>query len=167
LVHNDHVLEEEKVNPMGSNFYQGLLWLAIGGIILYLSSNYKLGTPSDPGPGALPFGLGLVITFLSMILIVCSLRVKGFKFEHPLPYGPRYCKVLLITLVLVLDTFLLESLGYLLSVFILITIPMFILEPKRWISPLLLGIISSISSYVLFDIWLRVPLPKGLFSFLR
>jgi uncharacterized membrane protein len=50
-------------------------------------------------------------------------------------------------------------------VFLLITIPMLIIEPKRWLSALLLGIISSLSSYVLFGVWLDVQLPHGFFHF--
>jgi hypothetical protein len=47
----------------------------------------------------------------------------------------------------------------------MITLSMLIMEPKRWVSALLLGSISSFSSYVLFDVWLKVQLPKGLFYF--
>ena len=150
---------------MPGDFFQGLLWLCIGIAAIFLSSKYNMGTVSELGPGALPFGLGLVFIFLSIILIFRSLRFKASQQELRLPFGSKWHKVVLIILFFALVTFLLESLGYLLSVFLLITIAMLIMEPKRWASALLLGITSSIGSYILFEVWLKVPLPEGLFYF--
>ena len=150
---------------MSGDFFQALLWLFIGVVVLFLSSNYSMGTLSEPGPGALPFGLGLVFVLLSLILLFHSWRGKAPEHEKRLSFGTKWHKIFLIILFLALVTFFLESLGYLLSIFLMITISMFIMEPKRWVSALLLGIISSFSSYVLFDVWLKVQLPKGLFYF--
>ena len=148
---------------MPANFFQGLIWLCIGIMITFFSSKYRMGTLSELGPGALPFGLGIIFILLSIIFLICSWRVK--EHEQRLPFGSKYKKVLLILVFLTIDTFFLESLGYLLTVFLLITIPMLIIEPKRWLSALLLGIISSLSSYVLFGVWLDVQLPHGFFHF--
>jgi hypothetical protein len=150
---------------MSGNFLQGLLWLFIGVVVLFLSSQYSMGTLSEPGPGVLPFGLGLVFVLLSSILLFRSFRVKELEYEKRLAFGPRWRKVFLVILFLGLITFFIESLGYLLSVFLMITLSMLLMEPKRWVSALLLGIISSFFSYVLFDVWLKVQLPQGLFYF--
>ena len=150
---------------MPGDFFQGLLWLCIGIAAIFLSSKYSMGTVSGLGPGALPFGLGLIFILLSIILIFRSLRFKASRQELRLPFGSKWHKVLLIILFFTLVTFLLESLGYLLSIFLLVTVAMLIMEPRRWVSALFLGITSSIASYVLFDVWLKVPLPEGLFYF--
>ena len=150
---------------MSGDFFQGLLWLFIGVVVLVLSSSYSMGTLSEPGPGALPFGLGLVFVLLSSILLFRSWRSKPRENEKRLSFGSRWHKIFMVTLFLALVTFFLESLGYLLSIFVMVTLSMLIVDPKRWISALLLGIISSFSSYVLFDIWLKVQLPEGLFHF--
>ncbi len=150
---------------MPGDFYQGFFWLCIGGGVIFLSSRYSMGTLSEPGPGTLPFGLGLVFILLSVILLFRSYRTKELEHEKRLSFGPRWPKVFLIILFLALVTLILESLGYLLSIFLMISISMFIAEPRRWFSGLLLGFVSSLSSYVLFDVWLKVQLPKGLFPF--
>jgi hypothetical protein len=150
---------------MSGDFFQGLFWLFIGVVVLFFSSNYSKGTLSEPGPGALPFGLGLVFVLLSSILLFRSWRGKAPEHEKPLPFGARWHKIFLIALFLALLTFFLESLGYLLSIFLMITLSMLIMEPRRWVSALLLGIISSLCSYVLFDVWLKVLLPEGVFYF--
>jgi len=150
---------------MASGLLQGLLWFSIGIAVIFLSSKYSMGTLSEPGPGVLPFGLGLIFILLSTILLIRSIGAKRVPPEKRLPFGPRYHKVFLIISFLVLITFLMESLGYLLSIFLLITVAMLTMEPKRVVSAFLLGAISSLSSYILFDVWLKVPLPKGLFYF--
>ena len=150
---------------MSEDFYQALLWLCIGVGVLFFSSSYSMGSLSEPGPGALPFGLGLVFVLLSLILLFRSWRSKPSEDEKRLSFGSRWHKIFMIILFLALVTFFLESLGYLLSIFLMITLSMLIMEPKRWVSALLLGSISSISSYVLFDVWLKVQLPKGLLYF--
>ena len=150
---------------MSSDFFQSLLWLCIGVVVVLLSSRYSMGTLSEPGPGSLPFGLGLVFILLSLILLFHSYRTKKLEHEKRLPFGPRWPNVFRVILFLTLITFILESLGYLLSIFLMISVSMLIMEPRRWFSALLLGFISSFSSYVLFDVWLKVQLPKGLFPF--
>ena len=150
---------------MSGDFFQGLLWLCIGVGVLFFSSSYSMGTLSEPGPGALPFGLGLVFVLLSLILLFRSWRSKPSEDEKRLAFGSRWRKIFMIILFLALVTFFLESLGYLLSIFLMITLSMLIMEPKRWVSAVLLGIISSFSSYMLFDVWLKVQLPKGLLYF--
>jgi putative tricarboxylic transport membrane protein len=150
---------------MKGELIQGLIWLLTGFVIVYLSSDYDRGSFAEPGPGALPFGLGIIFIGLSMILLIRCCRSKGREYEKPLPFGSRYRKVLLIILFMALDTFLFHPVGYLGAVFLLITVPMFLIEAKRWGSILLLGVISSFASYVLFDMWLGIPLPKGFFPF--
>ena len=147
---------------MAHEFYQGLLWLFFGIAVTYFSSKYSMGTLSEPGPGTLPSGLGLIFILLSVILLIRSWRFKG---EAPLPFGKRYRKVFLIIVFIALDTLLLESLGYISAVFLQIIVPMFLIEPRRWPSILLLGVISSLASYVLFAHWLGIPLPRGVFYF--
>ena len=148
---------------MSGNFFQGLFWLCIGLTVVFFSSRYTIGTLSDPGPGALPFGLGFVFILLSLILLFQSFRTRNTLEDKPLPFGPRRLRVFLVILFLGLVTFLLEGLGYLLSIFLMIFLSMLIMEPRKWLSALLLGVIASYSSYMLFDVWLKVQLPKGFF----
>jgi hypothetical protein len=140
------------------DFIQGLFWLAIGVAAVLFSSRYGMGTLSEVGPGALPFGLGLIFIFLSVLLIIRSWRKAG---DARLPFGSRYVRVLFVIGILVAGTFFLESIGYLLAIFLLIVGSMLVLDRRRWMSALLLGFASSAGSYLLFHVWLNVPLPTG------
>jgi putative tricarboxylic transport membrane protein len=148
---------------MSGAVIQGLLWLGLGILVLILSQSYNMGTLREPGPGALPFGLGLVLVLLSIILLINALR-KG-EIDKPPVFGKQASKVVASIALLMIDTLLLESLGYLIAIFILIVVIMLIMKPRQWISALVLGSISSISTYVIFDTWLKVSLPKGLLYF--
>ena len=150
---------------MSSEFYQGLLWLLIGVAVTFFSRKYSMGTLSEPGPGVLPFGLGLVLILLSVLLLFRSRRHREMSQDKRLPFGSRYGRVLWVILLLGAGTFCLETLGYLLLLFLLIAGAMVIVEPRRWVSALMLGVASSILSYVLFNIWLKVPLPRGWIHF--
>jgi len=148
---------------MKGSVVQGFLWLGLGILVLILSQKYSMGTLREPGPGALPFGLGIVFILLSIILLITALR-KGETDKPPI-FGKQASKVVAAIAFLVIDTLFLESLGYLIAIFILIVVIMLIMKPRQWISALVLGSISSISTYVIFDIWLKVSLPKGFLYF--
>jgi hypothetical protein len=48
--------------------------------------------------------------------------------------------------------------------FLVVVFMLRVLEPRRW--PLALGVagLASGGSYVLFDLWLKVPLPPGVLA---
>ncbi len=151
---------------MRMHTFEGIFWLCAGLLICAFAWQFNMGVLSEPGPGALPFGLGLILIGLSIIYLLRGLVARVTELEQPLPVGPRWPRILVIFFYMGLVTFLFESLGYLLSIFLLIAIIMFVMEPRRWASALLFGAVSSAASYTLFDIWLKVPMPKGILLFL-
>ena len=58
--------------------------------------------------------------------------------------------------------FLFESLGYLISVFLLIGFLLRVIEPMRWWLMITIALLSSVLSYLLFGVLLSTPLPAGL-----
>ncbi len=67
----------------------GALLMIAGATVSIVSiSNYPLGTLSRMGPGAFPAGLGVLLAFFGLILVVQSLRNEGerpdLRFWSPL-----------------------------------------------------------------------------------
>jgi hypothetical protein len=62
---------------------------------------------------------------------------------------------------LVAYTFLLDSLGYPLCTFLLVLFMLLATEPQPWTVALGMAAITAVGSYVIFAIWLSVPLPRG------
>lgn len=150
---------------MGAEFYHALFWLCVGVTTTVMSWRYSLGSLTDPGPGALPFGLGLLFILLSLLLLAQSLSGPRIRGGGPrLPTGRGWRKVILVLLTIAASAFFFETLGYLLTVFSLVAVSMVLVEPRRWRLALVTGIVSSVASYVIFDVWLMVQLPRGIFS---
>jgi putative tricarboxylic transport membrane protein len=64
-------------------------------------------------------------------------------------------------LILAAYTFLLDPLGYPLCTFLLVLFMLRVTDPQRWAFALGMAAITAVGSYVIFAIWLSVPLPRG------
>lgn len=59
------------------DFYAGLMFLIFGGLAMWLSTSYNMGTAARMGPGYFPFWLGGVLAFLGAIVLIKSLGKGG------------------------------------------------------------------------------------------
>jgi len=55
------------------DFYGGLMFIVFGGLAMWLSTTYNMGTAARMGPGYFPFWLGGVLTLLGAIVLFKSL----------------------------------------------------------------------------------------------
>jgi len=148
---------------MRAEIFHALFWLCVGIITTYSSTHYSLGSFSDPGPGALPFVLGLVFILLALIYLVKSVLVgEPRDTTGSFTIGTGWRKVASVIVALVVSAIVFESLGFLITVFLLITVSMLLMEPQRWMLAVFMGLAFSLGSYVIFDIWLKVQLPRGI-----
>jgi putative tricarboxylic transport membrane protein len=58
-------------------------------------------------------------------------------------------------------TFLLDPLGYPICTFLLVLFMLRVLDPQRWRVALSIAVLAAAGSYVVFAVWLSVPLPRG------
>jgi len=145
-------------------FFHALFWLGVGIFTTRLSTRYSLGSFSDPGPGALPFGLGVIFILLALIFLVMSVRGRELQNKtRSVTTGIGWRRILPVTLVLILCALWFETLGYLTTVFLLVTVSMLLAAPRRWMLALFTGALSALGSFVVFDLWLKVQLPRGIF----
>ena len=63
------------------DFYAGVLFLVFGGLAMWLSTSYNMGTAARMGPGYFPFWLGGTLTALGAIVLIKSLGVHDGKTE--------------------------------------------------------------------------------------
>jgi hypothetical protein len=73
----------------------------------------------------------------------------------------RIAKVAALLIVLGVYIFLLDPLGYPLCTFLLVLFMLRVTDPQRWTVALSVAAISAFGSYIVFAIWLGVPLPRG------
>jgi Tripartite tricarboxylate transporter TctB family len=65
-----------------SNFWCGLLFVAIGVAIMVLAREYRVGTAARMGPGYFPELLGMLLAGLGLTLTIPALFVDGEEFPR-------------------------------------------------------------------------------------
>lgn len=132
--------------------------LGFGAAALYESLKLPFGTVHSPGQGFFPWWTSAVIVLLALILLVQALKSRSSTARE----GPgRIAKVAALLVVLGAYTFLLEPLGYPVCTFLLVLFMLRATDPQRWAVALSMAAITAVGSYVVFAIWLSVPLPRG------
>ncbi len=135
--------------------------LAFGAAAAHESAKLPFGTVHNPGPGFFPWWTSGGIVVLALLLLAQALTSSSSTAHE----GPgRITKVAALLVVLVVYTFLLEPLGYPLCTFLLVLFMLRVTDPQRWVVALSMSAITAVGSYVLFAVWLSVPLPPGPFS---
>ena len=134
------------------------LALALGAAAIIESAKLPLGTVRNPGQGFFPWWTSVVIVLLAIVLLAQVLTSRSSTSQHT---PGRIAKVTALLLVLAAYTLLLDLLGYLICTFLLVLFMLRATDPQRWTVALGMAAITAVASYVVFAIWLSVPLPRG------
>jgi putative tricarboxylic transport membrane protein len=133
--------------------------LALGVAAIFESAKLPLGTVRNPGQGFFPWWISIVIVLLAVVLLTQALTSRPSTNQQA---PGRIAKVTALLLVLAAYTFLLDFLGYLICTFFLVLFMLRATDPHRWLVALSMALFTAVGSYVVFAIWLSVPLPRGL-----
>jgi putative tricarboxylic transport membrane protein len=146
----------------------GAFWFLFSVFIGYQSYRLGLGTLRMPGPGFLFFWTAIFIAVLSLIDMGRSLRPTG-KEEAKEGIAGRWnvTKVGLVLLSLFLYVVLIEPLGFVPVTLLLFLFLLAVIEKKKWSFAVLVSLVVTILSYLMFETALKSQLPKGLLDSLR
>jgi len=153
----------EKEGMKYSDFISGIFWIAIGILLTLWSTRYEFGTITQPGPGFLPLALGILLIFLSVLLLgqtIQSSTTSQCVLTTSSKGGGK--KVAYAILILLFSTFMFEKIGYLLTIFLMIILLMCEAALRSWKTILLVAFFSAIGVYLVFVLLLKQPLPRGL-----
>ena len=132
--------------------------LVFGAVAAYQSAKLPFGTVHSPGQGFFPWWTSTAIVLLALVLLFQAFTSRSSIAQQG---AGRIAKVSLLLLVLFAYTFLLELLGYLLCTFFLVLFMLRAIDLQRWTVALGMAAVTAIGSYVVFAMWLSVPLPRG------
>ena len=132
--------------------------LLLGVAALYESSKLPFGTVHSPGQGFFPWWTSTAVVLLALVLIFQALASRSSMAKEA---SGGIAKVVLLLVVLSAYTFLLDSLGYLLCTFFLVLFMLRAIDPQRWTVAFSMALLTAVGSYVVFAVWLSVPLPRG------
>jgi putative tricarboxylic transport membrane protein len=143
--------------------------MILGSFICIWGYRLDLGTLSEPGSGFIIFWMGIVMMGLSLsIFLITFFRKIESGQRTSLWSGVRWHKLIFVLASLLLYTYVLVPLGFLLSTCLLLILLFKFIEPQKWSVAILGSILTVFVAYAIFHLWLGSQLPKGLFEiFLR
>lgn len=144
-----------------------LFWLIIGVYVAITAYHLGLGHFHKPGPGFIFFWTALLLVILSAIDLASALTDKSQKDEKetPLWSGMQWSKVLSVLVGLSIYVYFFNILGFLLSTFLLMIFLFKGVEPTRWWVAIVGSLIAILITSSVFQLWLKVPFPTGIFGF--
>ncbi len=142
----------ERIFIIGMMIFSGLV--IYEGIKLPIKSEYTIG------PGFLPIVIGIGI-FISSISCIVQSVYKYKKLDTDTKFISKEGATRLGIFIAVLTGALLlnEIFGLLISMVVFMIVILRYVEKYSWFVSIRVAIISNIIFYLIFEIWLRVPLP--------
>ena len=137
-----------------------IFWIGLSIFVMVLSIRLDLGKFHNPGPGLMPFILGILLLIVSFYLLIMSLFKIGGKKETSKrePTQIDFVKIGLVLFSLFVYTLLLEKVGYLITTFLLLIILFRSAGSKRWRSVLIASTLAVFLTYFVFTSFgLRFP----------
>ena len=140
-----------------------LFWVAVGVLVCYGATRLGLGSVTEPGSGFIFFWSGLILVLLSLVALAESLR--GSEEGIPEVGEMNWVKITLVLLSLLLYAFFLERLGFVITTFVLLSFLLGLIEETNWARAFGVASAAVLGSFSIFELWLKIRLPKGIFGF--
>lgn len=140
-----------------------LFWVVVGILACYGATRLGLGSVTEPGAGFIFFWSGLILVILSFMVLVQSVRSTEDTVQETAEIN--WPKIALVLLSLLLYGFFLERLGFVFSTFVLMSFLLGWIEGTNWARSVAVASAAALASYAIFELWLKIRLPKGIFGF--
>ncbi len=140
----------------------GVVILALGIGILLDGRNLSIGSLRSPGSGLFPDLIALIMILLSMVLILFPQKKEG---HGQTVSAKSMARLSVVFLAMVLYSFFLESLGFLIVSFLLTTLLFVAFGSQNYWKAILRAIVFTGLAYTVFEVLFKSNLPKGIFGF--
>ena len=149
------------------DFSSGFFLLALGLFLVFSSIRLSVWTGLGPQEGFFPLVTGIIIIGCSLIIVIKSLSLtqvteKEGKFNEQEKNEVNIFKVFSYGLLMLFYAILMESVGFLITSALFLTLILKYVEKQDCKITILVALASIIISYLLFVYFLGVPLPKGI-----
>jgi len=122
-------------------------------------------TPLGPGPGFFPLWISIFVGILSAIMLYqATFHRSDPMAEDFLPSKVGYFRVVAVTLGMIFVVVTMPDLGNQLSMFVFLLFMLYALGRQRLLITALVALAGSFGAFYVFNNWLQVPLPVGIFG---
>ena len=140
--------------------------VGLAAFIAHEALRLRYYTPLGPGPGFFSFWLALILGALGAVMVLQA----TLRPVEPMPddfFSDRvgYLRIGAVVLALVATIYLLEPLGFSLTMFAVCAFLLYALGRQGILVILLVSLGCSFGAYYVFNYWLMVPLPRGVLAF--
>jgi putative tricarboxylic transport membrane protein len=141
------------------------LFFLLGLFICLHSPTYKLGSLAAPKSGLMPFLCGILMCIIAVTGFV-NATLRGHREERrsPLFKGRPWHKSLLTLGALLGFLVLMKPLGFAVVTLLFIGFLLRVIYPQRWSIVVVVTLLTTVFSYVVFEVLLKAQLPKGLWG---
>ncbi len=153
---------EQRVNQVSA-----LLWVALGVVVIIQTRGLKYMAEYGPGPGFLPFWLGVGVIILGILLLAQVTFSRKEREGLSLPSRYAAWQMLLVMFGFFGFVFLSDKVGFLLCIGLLFMFLLVMVERKGWKFSLLMAIINTLFFWAVFELGLHLRLPAGPLDLLR
>lgn len=141
------------------NVVSSLILIGISTFVFFSSLSLGIGQLRNPGPGFMPFLASILVLSLSLIILVMGLKGKN-EGSSPIDRKKIFYPTILVMAILGYS-FLLDVLGFLISIFLLMFVMFSMSQPTKWMKNIAISVVVIMVSYFIFK-WLGVRFPGGI-----
>lgn len=146
-----------------ADIFSSLFWMAISLGICLGGYDLGLGGLTDPGGGFMFFWVGVIMAGLSGVILIQATKQKAVRGDMKAIWaGISFKKIIAVIVALFIYAYLLTPLGFILATTLLMIFLFKAVEPQRWSMAVLWAVVSTLTAYGVFQLWLQCQLPSGL-----
>ena len=140
------------------------LWIGMGMFLCIGAVRLNLGHFHKPGPGFISFLAGSLLGLAGFLLFMGQLveKRKGGEGKGRISIDHFWKKGVWLLIASFGYCLFLDPLGFVISTVLLIFILIKIMGNRRWFFPFLTSVLVAIITYLAFNVWLRINLPRGI-----
>jgi putative tricarboxylic transport membrane protein len=137
------------------------LVLLLGLLVVWDSRRLGSSWGEDgPEPGYFPFYIGLLICISAVVTLVTAFRQRELRHK-PFVSREQLKLILIVLLPTIVYVSLIAYLGLYVASTVYIALFMWRLGKYSWLTTLPVSIGVSVAFFLVFEVWFKVPLPKG------
>jgi len=148
------------------DIYSSLFLMLLAVAVCISSSKLSLYGLRGPGAGFMGFYTGVILFILSCYLFLKNLFSPKDKAANNVILV-NWKQNLLILGVLIFYVLTLERLGFIIAMFLLISVLFAVSKTMKWYVIVVVSLSIAFASFSIFSIMLGIQLPLGMLSFLR